>query len=414
MMKPCCSTLRNVPSALVLLAVVFGFVTAFAGTASAQTVNTLYSFTGTPDGADPFGGLVADSKGNFYGTTQHGGLSNNGTVFELSPPATAGGAWVETVIWSFAGGSDGQNPSYTMVLDKGGNLYGETQRGGQSCGCGTVFKLKPPAVAGGAWSKRVMHAFSTAEGILPYGGLVIDSKGAVYGITFGGGALGYGAAFKVAPAGSGFSETTLYSFGAGGDSNMPYGPLTLDSAGALYGAAIFGGTNNLGTVFKLSPPVSGGVWTNSILYSFDFGKPGCYPQGNLILDKGGKLYGTATACGALGYGTFFRLSPPAIAGGSWTESPLGAFDGSNGGGYYPSLFLDQKTSIFYGTSFFYGGAFKLVPPAVAGGAWTDAVFPSVGGHSLGPMVEDANGVLYGTTYGGGTNNLYGAIFSITP
>ena len=146
-----CSAFRVLPSALVLLVVGFGLLTAFAGSASAQTVNTLYTFTGGADGGNPLGGLVADGKGNFYGTTIGGGSAAFGTVFELSPPAVVGGSWVETVIWNFAGKADGSSPSFTLVVDKGGNLYGETQLGGQFCDCGTVFKLKPPAVAGGTW-----------------------------------------------------------------------------------------------------------------------------------------------------------------------------------------------------------------------------------------------------------------------
>ncbi len=139
------------------------FAVAAVSLASAQTFTTLYTFAGKPDGQYPFGGLVADRNGNYYGTTQTGGTSNYGTVFELSPPAVIGNPWTESVIWNFTGGAGGGSPSYQLVIDAKGNLYGETQAGGGACNCGTVFVLVPPTTSGGNWTKRLLYALTTGN-----------------------------------------------------------------------------------------------------------------------------------------------------------------------------------------------------------------------------------------------------------
>ncbi len=414
------SAIREPTLGLVLLVAIFAV--AAVNSAGAQTFTTLHTFTGTPDGSSPFGGLVADRNGNYYGTTQFGGTNNNGTVFELSPPVVIGNPWTETVIWNF-GGAGGGDPSYQLVIDAKGNLYGETQVGGNGSS-GTVFVLVPPATGGTHWTKRILYALA-GVGAYPYGGLILDSAGAVYGTQYGGGTFGFGEAFKVAPAAAGgYTATTLYNFGATSiDSEEPYGPLTLDSSGNLYGVSNNGGADNLGTVYKLTPPVSGsGTWTNTILYSFPGASAGCYPEGNVILDKAGRVYGQATGCGGTAnQGVIFRLTP--TGSGAWVESVLHTFSSTDGGGPYPSLSLDAKANVFYGTSF-YGGVngvvFELKPPAPGGGTWIEKVLHtftdgSDGFGPLGPIVWDSNGVLYGTAYSsnGGLGS-YGTAFSIVP
>jgi uncharacterized repeat protein (TIGR03803 family) len=407
---------------LVLFAAVMIFVSAEVFRASAQTFTTLHTFTVEPDGENPFGGLVADGKGNYYGTTEHGGTHSYGTVFELSPPAAGSSRWTETVIWNFAGGTDGTTPSFQLVMDAKGNLYGEAQAGGnETCGCGNVFVLVPPKSSGGNWSKRILYVATGRGGADLYGGLILDSTGALYGIEPYGGDSIQGLAFKIAPAaGGGYTTTTLYNFGATTtDSEQPFGPLTLDSSGSLYGVSTFGGASNLGTVYKLSPPTGGGTWTNTILYSFPGTNAGCYPQGNLILDTTGKLYGQATGCGGTAnMGVIFRLTP--AGSGPWTESVLHTFSSTDGGGVYPSLSLDGKTNVFYGTSFsggVSGVVFQLKPPESGSGIWIETVLhtflgASDGNAPLGPIVWDANGVLYGTAYYGADGD--GTAFSIKP
>src|SRR5271154_5333359 len=375
----------RITSSLVLFAVAIVVVSA-ASPAGAQTFTLLYTFTGKPDGANPFGGLVADRNGNYYGTTQYGGTHNYGSVFELSPPAVSGGDWTETVIWSFAGGADGAIPSYQLAMDGRGRLYGETQSDGNTgCTCGTVFELAPPKTSGASWTKRVIYALTS--GNQPYGGIIIDSSGAVYGTQVLGGTFGFGLAFKIAPTtGGGFTETTIYNFGATGtDSEQPYGPLTMDSSGNLYGVSLYGGVKNIGTVYELTPPTSGtGPWSNSILHSFAGGASGCNPEGNVILDNLGRLYGPTSFCGGVSDdGVIFRLMP-STGSGPWVESVLHTFSSADGGGNYPSLSLDAKADVFYGTSYYGGGyglVFQLTPPTGGGGAWSESVLHTFTGGS---------------------------------
>ena len=388
--------------------------------ADAQTFTTLHTFTSSLDGASPFGGLVADRNGNYYGTTQHGGSSGNGTVFEMSPPAAGSADWTESIIWNFAGGADGSVPSFQLVIDGKGNLYGETQDGGGSCSCGSVFVLVPPKTSGANWSKRILYLPAGVTAGF-YGGLTLDSTGDVYGIQSAGGTFAEGLAFKVTPvSGGGYRSTVLYNFGATkADSMRPYGPLTIDSSGNLYGASYDGGKYQDGTVYKLTPPTGGsGAWSNTVLFSFNTGTGGNFPDGNVILDKTGRIYGQTTG-GGTSYGTIFRLTP--TESGEWMESVLHTFDDTDGGVIYSSLALDSRTNTFYGTSFSgglgNGVVFELTPPANGSATWTDTVLhtftgQSDGGSPLGPMVWDANGVLYGTTYYGDAG--YGEVFSITP
>jgi uncharacterized repeat protein (TIGR03803 family) len=419
----CCASNRGVLAvrrSLVLSLLSMMCIAASFMPASAQTYTTLHSFANSPDGASPFGGLVADAKGNFYGTTQYGGTLYGGTVFELSPPAMVGGDWTETVIWNFAGGLTGNTPSYQLVMDAKGNLYGEVQSGGNPfCSCGGVFVLVPPKTSGGNWSERIIYAPASAGGNsgsdVFYGGLILDASGAVYGTQFGGGTNSQGLAFKIAPvAGGGFRETDLYNFGgASTDSMQPWGPLTLDASGNLYGVSLLGGASGNGTAYKLTPPAGGsGAWNNTILYSFPGGSGGCQPEGNVILDKGGKVYGQTTACGgSANRGIIFRLTPP-TGSGSWTESVLHTFSSTDGGGLYPSLALNAKTNVFYGTSFYAGVVFELKPPAGGSGRWIEEVLATTT-FPLGPVVWDANGTLYGTAYSGGSS-ASGTAFSIAP
>jgi uncharacterized repeat protein (TIGR03803 family) len=413
-------------ASLAMLAVAAIFLSEASTRAASQTFTTLHAFGGLADGGNPFGGLIADHKGNFYGTTQFGGEYLQGTVFELSPPAQSGGTWTNTILWNFAGNADGAQPSFQLAMDGRENLYGETEAGGDPvCLCGTVFVLLPPQTSGGSWTKRVAYKAPGPPPSYLYGGVILDSSGAIYGIQEAGGTSNAGLAFKLTPRTSGgFTAATLYEFGANGtDTVQPYGPLTMDSSGNLYGVSNLGGDSNLGTVFRLTPPATGtGPWTNTVLYSFAGGNSGCTPEGNLMLDTVGRLYGTATACGAQSHGLVFRLAP-GQSGAPWVESVLHAFSSTEGGGLYPSVSLNTKTATLYGTSFYSGSVnagvvFQLRPPAGGVGPWTETVLHSFtngadGNGPLGPLIWDSNGLLYGTEYFFALGN-YGSVFSITP
>jgi uncharacterized repeat protein (TIGR03803 family) len=263
----------------------------------------LYSFTGTGgDGAIAQGTLVRDAAGNFYGTTYSGGDltcgngSGCGTVFELDPSGK------ETVLYRFRGYPvDGSSPPAGVIRDAAGNLYGTTYSGGAN-GAGIVFKLD---VTG---QETVLYSFTLgADGGWPYAGLVRDKAGNLYGTASGGGNVpcgGCGVVFKLDTTGH---ETALYSFTGGADGSTPYGGLIRDGAGNLYGTTAFGGsttacnTNGCGTVFKLDT-----TGHETILHSFT-GNDGEKPYAGVVRDKLGRLYGTTLVGGAHSYGTIFKL-----------------------------------------------------------------------------------------------------------
>ena len=321
----------------------------------------LHSFTGISgeyggDGQLPAAGLIFDAAGALYGTTEHGGGSGYGTVFKLTPPTTSGGAWIETILFSFAGpyigGGDGAYPEAGLISDASGALYGTTVNGGTECsdgGCGTVFKLTPPVVSGGAWTESLLYKFTSSDGS-PHAGLIFDSSGALYGTTLG-------TVFKLTPPANSDgarTESVLHLFGSG-DGLDPYAGLIFDASGALYGTTFHGGTTNGGTIFKLTPPtISGGAWTETVLYSFNNNTSsggGAVLAAGLIFDAAGALYGTTQAGGADEFGTIFKLTPPASKGGAWTERVLHSFTGTGGDGQFPDagLILDTAGAL-YGTT----------------------------------------------------------------
>jgi uncharacterized repeat protein (TIGR03803 family) len=184
----------NLVTTIRSLAIFIAFVN-FAGTALGSGEKVIYNFKGGSDGAAPFSGLIADSAGNLYGTTADGGGTycngqGCGTVFELTPPATQGGAWTETVLYSFQGGNAAAGPEASLIFDAAGNLYGTTYGGGASSD-GTVFQLTPPATQGGSWTETVLYSFKGgSDGEYPVASLIFDPAGNLYGTTvFGGPAM---------------------------------------------------------------------------------------------------------------------------------------------------------------------------------------------------------------------------------
>jgi uncharacterized repeat protein (TIGR03803 family) len=258
----------------------------------------LYSFAGGADGACPVGGLVQDPSGNLYGTTIFGG-DCCGTVFKLDPTGK------ETVLHIFTGGGDGLTPYAGLVRDQAGNLYGTTYIGGDSpnCvpgGCGTVFKLDASG------KETVLYSFTDgADGAFPYAALILDAEGNLYGTTYGGGSmscyLGCGTVFKLDTNGT---ETVLHCFTGGEDGEYPEGGLIRDPAGNLYGTTYGGGIYGLGTVFELD--TSG---TETVLHTFTGKLDGGYSSAGVIRDSRGNFYGTTQFGGAYGHGAVFGLRP---------------------------------------------------------------------------------------------------------
>ncbi len=419
--------------AAVAFAILFGLVAVVAPSAQAQgyTYDVMYTFTGPPDGAAPTGG-VPDAQGNLYGTTAYGGDSacntpyGCGTVFKFD--TTTG---KETVLHSFTGtGGDGAGPTAGLVLDAKGNLYGATEYGGDlSCnapdGCGTVFKLDTTT-----GKETVLYSFTTSpDASQPHGGLVDDAHGNLYGTTPDAGAYGYGAVYEVNTADK---EIVLYSFAGGADGGNPTEKLVRDAQGNLYGTTFDNGGHNSGTVFELSPEPSGGCpngsnvgneWCETVLYSFTgTGGDGSVPQGDLIRDAQGNLYGGTKYGGDLtcnapdGCGTVFKLAPPVAPSVTWTETVLHSWPYSPQYGATGEVSLrDAKGNLYGGTDV--GGdlacnapngcgtVFKLAPPVPPSTTWTETVLYTftneADGYGPGGLILDAQGTLYGGTAVGG-------------
>jgi hypothetical protein len=448
---------------IVLLASLAVF-TARTGAAQAPAYAVLNSFQGSPDGANPLGGLVLGNDGTLYGTTDTGGTNQCyygepacGTVFALTP--ATGASWKETVIHSFAG-SDGAFPNSGLAFGPTGSLFGVTPNGG-SDGVGAIFTLKPPSVAGGAWTQTVLYSYGGRryqQNEDPNGPLLIEPDGTLYTTAEGAPAEGVGALLGTVSAlkppaaqGGAWTEYVLHYFGDGGVLGGASGaqPLAgvVGAGGALFGTTYSAGdvycsVFSCGLVFELTPPAThGGGWTFTVIYTFTGPPDGGFPAAVLTVGPGGVLYGTTAyggpgACSSdggvyQGCGTVFQLTPPAQAGGTWTESIIHGFIGNNGDGAYPTASLTLgKNGVIYGTTQNGGSdtspcpsgcgtVFKLAPPATPEGPWTEKVlyaFSNQNGDGAYPtagLALSPTGVLYGTTSAGGTAGL-GTVFAIQP
>jgi len=421
-------------AAVFALVVVCVLPVGFAQAARAQTYTVIYNFT-VSGGVLPAAGLTIDAAGNLYGTTTQS--SYYGSVFKLSH---RGSGWVFTPLYLFQGGDDGAAPIARVVFGPDGSLYGTTEDGGGLCsgpGCGTVFKLRPPAAACKTalcpWTETVLYRFAgNPDGAVPDSEVVFDAVGNMYGTTLVGG-TGGGTVFQMTPSNGGWKESVLHTFigSDNGDGSRPMGGVLLDKAGNLYGTTQYGGTGQqaYGTLYQLTP--TGGGWMENILYNFDFsGSGGYFPFAGLTSDNSGHLYG-ATTQGALNSGAVFQIPP---SGGTLIQ--LYAFE-TNADCYqqmqwscygpYDSLTMGPDGSL-YGTThsvgaYALGNVFKLT---FSQGSW---VYTSLhdfvgsdGAYPNGPLVFDKNGNLYGTTEEGGPNGPpctgspggCGVIFEITP
>jgi uncharacterized repeat protein (TIGR03803 family) len=353
--------------------------------AAAQHEQILYSFgTQSGDGSFPAGALIADAAGNLYGTTVNGGVGRFGTVFELSPGPHD--HWTETVLHSFTAGPDGASPYGSLVLDSKGNLYGTASNGGSPLcvfGCGTVFELSPPAIQGGSWTFTLLYTFTGgSDGAIPPAGLTFDAQGNLYGTTFLGG------------VGSCAPETAP----------------------------------GCGVVFELSPPAqAGGVWNETVLYAFTGGSDGGLPIAPVVFGVDGNPYGTTEGGGNTecqfnfirGCGTVFGLSRS--SGGTWTEVVLHGFGTAPGhDGVAPgngALLLDDSGAMAgttqaggtYGDGTVYGLR-RLPNGQLQYGVLYD--FNGKAGDQPVAGVILVNGMLYGTSPEGGPPGSAGTAFQL--
>ncbi len=368
--------------------------------AQGQTFTVLYSFKGGADGSGPTASLIRDAAGNLYGTTFLGGdlkcgaRAGCGTVFKLDAAGN------ETVLYSFAGGAAGSSPFAGLIRDLEGNFYGTTVYGGDlNCGnpsgCGTVFKLDATG------KKTVLHRFTgPPDGSTPYGGLVRDPQGNLYGTTVFGG--GYGTVFKLDVTGR---EAVLHNFAGGTDGSYPGSGVIRDAAGNLLGTTTFGGPATVGTVFKLDrtgKPI--------MLYSFT-GVDGDLPAAGLV-PVGDDLYGTTQYGGTFHEGNVFKMDKT----GKVTRVHDFLGGAPEGSGPAATLIHDAAGNV-YGTTI-YGGFYNqgtVFKVDASGNATVLHTFTSGadGGTPEAGLIRDAAGNLYGTTADGGAFG-FGEVFKIAP
>ncbi len=318
----------------------------------------LFSFSG-PDGNGPSARVMIGADGTLYGTTINGGAAGYGAVFRLQPPAgfcrSFQCPWTETVLYSFQGGTDGAYPEYgDLAFDPQGNIYGTASAGGidgancYSGGCGVVYKLSHN---GGSWTYSRVYAFQGQDdGMVPFGGVILDAAGNLYGTGEAGGAYQSGVVYKLTPNGSGWTESVIYDFPNFNDGAFPYSGLIFDRFGNLYGTTFLGGGMGTGTVYELTP--ANGGWNFALL-----GSPSAYsgPIAAPAMDAGGNLYGTVS----------FTFSSSEV--------------------------------------------FKLTHD---GSSWIQTDFQGGSDGSTGSLIVDRNNVVYGADYSGGQNDL-GSVFTIT-
>ena len=314
---------------------------------SSWVFSPLYAFTGGSDGSNPYGGVVIGPNGALYGTTGNGGSENYGTAFELRPPATFCRSilcyWSETVLHTFIGPPDGEFPAFAnLAFDQAGNIYGTTENGGMY-GRGATFELIP---SGGGYTESILHSFgSGTDGQSPYSGVVLDTAGNVYGTTaYGGtvecGVLGCGTVYQLMSSNGGWVENVLVNFDAT-NGEEPFGSLIIDDSGNLYGTTAYGGQSGYGVVFKLT--ASGGGFTYSVLYAIS---SACASESAVAMDAAGNFFGVCAFGGANRDGWVFELTN---CSQTCTLVDLHDFSGSDGQGPWGTPVLDAHGNL-YGTT----------------------------------------------------------------
>jgi uncharacterized repeat protein (TIGR03803 family) len=349
----------------------------------------LYRFAGGSDGSNPGAGLVLGTDGNFYGTTQEGGAQNDGTIFEITPSGT------ETVLYTFGSVANDSIAPAADLIEVNGTFYGTAGDGGGNGGYGTVFSFTPGT------GETILHSFANgSDGAEPEAPLLLGTDGNLYGVTLVGGANTDGTMFRITTSGT---LTTLYSFNASTSGSGAIGGLIEDSSGNFYGTAETGGADE-GTVFKLT---SSGIlsWATSATVTDGLGSAAA-----LIPGSDGNYYGTALAGGGANDGTVFMITAAGV------ETVVYSFAGGSDGESPKAKLLLASDGNFYGTTQFGGTGhsgivFKLTPEGVE-----TVLYSFTGGSDgaipRGDLVQGSDGALYGTTFSGGISGR-GVVFRLT-
>lgn len=409
---------------------------------SAQNFTILYQFQGLPDGNTPYGSMVFDQSGNLYGVTEAGGANDLGAIFKLTNARTG---WNETIVYSFTGGKDSEKPLAGLTIDPAGNIYGTTYgMGGTDCSpeCGSVFEL---AAGGGAFT--VLHRFTGGrDGAGPYGNILLDASGDLYGTTWYDGPKGYGTVFLLTNTNGKWTKKILYSFSGNKYGAAPSGNLIMDADGSLYGTTAVGGADGEGVAYRLSPQ-SNGSYRIQLVHAFS-PKSGRTEAG-LSFNQTGAIYGTlpTTPEDPTCYGSVYTLTQSAK--GKWTKTGIYKFCKAGGLGSGPIVNpVSDAADNLYGTTAQEdfpayqlalqangtyqgnllpaadnpygatdGGTYSVYQLALqANGtyhgnllhAFTDQALP------YNPLVFGPDGNLYGTTENGGNTNQWGYVYSVGP
>jgi len=383
--------------------------------AQAQTEAIMHRFNGSDgNGGEAMGQLTPDGAGNFYGTTNVGGLGH-GTVFELSPNGSGG--WTQTILHSFTDYLDGGYPFFTtLIFDNQGNLYGTTTGGGPN-GHGLIFELSP---VGTEWQETVLYSTGqdgSAGCADPWGGVVRDAAGNLYGLCLLSGFPQTAAVFELSQSSGVWTQNVIYNYDSPADNNGA-GGLTMDAQGNIF--AMLSAAYDAPSLVELSPS-GNGSWTPTTIRVFG---PDIFPESVPVVDNAGNVYGTTGCGGKFNRGTVYELSPG--ENGAWTEKILYSFGSSNDGlGPFGGIIFDASGNIYGTTSA--GGAsnagsvFELTRDAQ--GLYQQKVLwifdVTDGGRPLSSLTLDSAGNVYGTTPtgGGGKCNvpeICGVAFKITP
>lgn len=406
----------------------FSYVPGSSHLPLASSEIVIHSFSGPPLGELPEANPIVDSSGRLYGTTSNGGTSGScgsgcGTIYQLAPGAH--GTWKETTLWSFDL-THGAYPGYPLVSDSAGNFFGTTQVGGINGGQGVAYGLFH-----GTHGRhlRDLHDFlGNRDGQQPRSSLTFDKIGNLYGTTVAGGSGGSGGGgtvYELIPSGHKWSEKILYRFSPyGSNGSNPQARVIFGRDGSLYGTTSYGGSSSCpsgcGVVFTLRP-AGKGRWTESALHAFN-GSDGCTSVAGLAADRAGNFFGS-TNLGGPGFptceggcGTLFELTHGSR--GHWSFAVIHNFTTSSGCGGVGNMVLDAAGNL-YGTAVIGGSGggvvFKVAP--MPNKHWKYTVLHTFtntpDGWEPTGLIMAANGTLYGATGGGGALGL-GAIFEVTP